>query len=253
MKTRHLPLFCALCVLAAGQAAFCQVESLITVPGYLPLVVDVVADTSTSPVGATAVTTGGSKWAASISLPSPPPPLLDSSLAVFSLCSLHTPHHTHPALTPHPPKTVPNQVQVPSTSYNDGETIYVEEIVPAGFMDPVVGATQMVPELSLLGGAPSPQVESAMRWVGDNSNFFFQQFQFFFPKNPFRDLEDLVAGIDSLAAEGEGADETETEEGPSIAILRPQGNVNSESWETYFAFKIFADILRNDLINLANG
>mmetsp|Transcript_13622 Transcript_13622/g.35148 ORF Transcript_13622/g.35148 Transcript_13622/m.35148 type:complete len:208 (+) Transcript_13622:198-821(+) len=207
MKTRHLPLFCALCVLAAGQAAFCQVESLITVPGYLPLVVDVVADTSTSPVGATAVTTGG----------------------------------------------IPNQVQVPSTSYNDGETIYVEEIVPAGFMDPVVGATQMVPELSLLGGAPSPQVESAMRWVGDNSNFFFQQFQFFFPKNPFRDLEDLVAGIDSLAAEGEGADETETEEGPSIAILRPQGNVNSESWETYFAFKIFADILRNDLINLANG
>jgi len=181
-----------------------------------------------------------------------PPPSLDSSLAVFSLLlSAHATSHT-PYTDTTPTQTLPNQVQVPSTAYNDGETIYVEEIVPAGFLNPVdTFATQMVPELSLLGGAPSPQVESAMRWPGDAQPYeqlrdYIQAYQTAIRYNTMQEIDDIY---DSLAAEGEGADETETETeaeteaAPSFFVLRPQGSVDSESWEIYYALKIFGDLL----------
>jgi len=180
MKTRHLPLFCALCALAAGQAAFCQVERW-------PHVVDLALATTiyhavheaqalrTQSVDETAVTTGGI-----------------------------------------------NQLYV-APFVSDEDT----EAVADTFINPVEWNVQEV----------QGEIESAMRWIGDN--YAFKWRSLFDSK-----VKDLVADIGSLAAEGEGADETETEaeteEGPlrAITIWRQESQ----------------GIMANNLIaNLANG
>jgi len=221
MKTRHLPLFCALCAIAAGQVAFCQVESLFTVPPTYGVEVPA--------------------W----------PHVEDLALATVFYHAAHEAQALR-AQSVDATAVTTGGIQVPSTAYNDGETIYVEEIVPAGFLNPVdTFATQMVPELSLLGGAPSPQVESAMRWPGDAQPYeqlrdYIQAYQTAIRYNTMQEIDDIY---DSLAAEGEGADETETETeaeteaAPSFFVLRPQGSVDSESWEIYYALKIFGDLL----------